>query len=581
MSSISYRKVKSVAKDVQVRGPLLWDTILKTMSIVSKIVGGTLGPGGCPVLIERQEVGLPNMVTKDGVTVYRALGFPDATMHAIMETARDASVRTAEDAGDGTTTATVLSEAIVRYMGEYIAEHPKMSPQKVVRILEKFFREDINSAVKTWASKIQLSPEVQRAVIMCSTNGDAELTNAVLKCFEITGDAGNVTILEEGGPSGYRVEPLKGYSLGMGYEESCRAFAAQYLNDQNNSLISLKKPCFILYFGQITELNILAPLMEDISRYANNPQVPTNFVLMATGFSDTVLAQLGGNFKQNGTVKVLPLLIPKSPVHNGELHTLQDVQALTGGHIFDPLTRPLESARFEDIGSPLDGFEAMRYRSNIVGRADEGLVMIRIEELELALQTPASKYETSMLKERIAKLSGGIAKLIVVGASSGEIREKRDRAEDAVCALRGALKHGVLPGGAWTFVKLATELRKHAFGSPLEILARALEEPFLRLMENAGFNAEERAERLDSYRRVIDTEPENAVVWNGITDDFVDPKVAGIMDSQPAVLEALRNSLSIASLLGTLGGAVVFQRDPDVERTEASDAYAWMKNAGV
>lgn len=577
MQSISYRKVKSVAKDIQVRGPLLWEKILQTMSIVSKIVGGTLGPGGCSVLIERQEAGIPNMVTKDGVTVYRSLGFPDPVMHAIMETARDASVRTAEDAGDGTTTATVLSEAIVRYMGEYLAQNPKSSPQKVIRTLEMLFREKLEPALKALAIT-DVTPEIQKAVVMCSTNGDVELTTAVLKCFSITGDAGNVTILEEGGPSGYRVEPLKGYGLGIGYEESCRAWAASYINDSANNRITLRKPVFILNFGQITDLSQLGPLMEDCSKYANQPGAPTNYVIVATGFSDTVLAQLAGNFKQEGTVKVLPLLLPKSPVHNGEYHTLEDLAALTGGQIFDPLSRPLENGKLENLGAALESFECMRYRSNVVGRADEDLVIMRIEELEQALAAPMSIHEKTMLKERIAKLSGGIAKLTVVGASTGEIREKRDRAEDAVCALRGALKHGVLPGAGWALMKLCQLIDSDGKG-PEEVLSMALQEPIRRLMGNAGFNEDEIDARGTIYATKI-IAGEN-VVWNGVTDTFVDPKEAGIMDSVPAVLEAIRNSLSIATLLGSLGGAVVFPRDLEVERAESADANAWLKNAGI
>jgi chaperonin GroEL len=581
MSSISFRKVKSVAKDIEVKGPLLWEKILKTMAVVSRVVGGTLGPGGCPVLIERQETGLPNMVTKDGVTVYRSLGFRDPTMHAIMETARDASVRTADEAGDGTTTATVLSEAIVRYMGEYLAANPKSSPQKVVRRLERFFREKAEPALRDMAKQIPLTPEVQRAVVLCSTNGDTELSDAVLQCFGLTGDAGNVTILEEGGPSGYRVEPLRGYSMSIGFEESMRAFGPSFLNDESNGRVYLDKPMFILYFGQLQDLNPLYPLMEDIAA-KRGASGPFNFVIFATGFSDTALAQMAGSFKHPQSVtKVVPMLVPKSPVQNGEMKVLEDLAALTGGYVFDPLSRPLETATMDQLGAQLEYFEAMRGRCNVVGRADEELVLMRVEELERALAAPQSKYEAMMLKERIAKLSGGIAKLTVIGASTGEIREKRDRAEDAVCALRGAFRHGVLPGSAWGLMAVRQLLLDAEAFPEGFVLAKALREPFLRLMENAGLNEEEREARDTALWQTNLQDPTQAKIWNGVTDEFVNPIEAGIVDSAQAVIEAFRNSLSIASLLGTLGGAVVFQRDTEVERTESADAYAFMRNAGL
>lgn len=586
MQSISFRKVKSVAKDISVKSPPLWELILETMHVISRVVGGTLGPGGCPVLIERQEDGMPNIITKDGVTVYRSLGFANPTQHALMESARDASVRTADEAGDGTTTATILSEALVRYLGEYLKANPRVSSQKVLRQMEFCYRQRLEPTLRSWSSELALTPEVQKAVVMCSTNGDAELSKTVLECFAITGDAGNVTILEEGGPSGYRVEPLKGYSLGVGYEESCRRFVGNFINDEANGRVYLEKPAFILYFGEITDITMLFPLFKAIEAAQQEAEkrgetITNNYVVVATGFSDTVLAQLAGNFRhQNGVLKVFPVLLPKTPVHNSEMQTLHDIAALTGGTIFERLGRQLDKAKVTDLGQPLDYFEALRYRSNIVGHADGDLVIMRIEELERALLTPESKFEKMMLRERIAKLSGGIAKLTVIGPSTGEIREKKDRAEDAVCALRGALKHGVLPGACWALTKLAEELRASSSEvSPLvRVLAKALDEPFKRLTENAGLTEDETRVRRQEYPQYL-TSVSESKVWDGFFDRWVPPVESGIVDSLPAVNEALRTSLSIAGQLGSLGGCVVFPRDLDVERKESADTYAALRSA--
>jgi chaperonin GroEL len=577
MSSIAFKKVQSVAKEIHTRGDALSELILTTMKIASDLVGATLGPGGLPVIVERQETGMPSMVTKDGVTVYRGIGHKNPTMHVIMESARDASVRTASEAGDGTTTATVLSEALLRYTQAYRKANRKVSPQRILTTINDIFEEIMEPTLKELSKLLPLTDEAQRAVLLCSTNGDEKLATAVKQCFDITGDAGNVTILERGGPRDYEVEQLKGYTVGIGYEESCRAFANTYLNDSANTGVRLDKPCFILHFGPINSVQKLFPLMEDVQkRFEADPTNTTqNFIICATAFSDTVLMQLGSNFSQKDTPKVYPLLLPKSPFHNSEMQLLADISSLCGALIFDDVTRPLETATLADLGTPLDFFEANRYRSNIVGQADEGLTLARIEELEEQLKNPASEFEKTILKERIAKLTGGIAKLTVVGPSSAEIRERKDRAEDAVCALRGALKFGALPGATAGLLSIVL-----ALGESLDIVKNiikpAFEEPFRRIASNSGYTEEETEAALAAYYVSLQKSPQT--VWDARSGLFVDATTSGIVDSLPAVLEAVRNSISSATLLGTLGGAIVFPRDLETERQEASDAYSYLRN---
>lgn len=590
--SVQYRKVKSVAKDVLPKGEKLRQIVLKTMASIAANVGATLGPGGLPVLIERQETGFPNIVTKDGVTVFRYLGFSNPFAHSIMETARDASVRTATEAGDGTTSATVLAEALVRKTDEFVINNPKVSPQKAVRVIENWYRTEAEPFLKSKA--ISVTEEIQRAVALCSSNGDVELTDAVMKCFEITGDEGNVTIVEAGGPSGYQIEQLKGYAVGTGYEESCRRFYPAFVNDKSNNRTIMKNPVFVLYYGNITDISSLIPLMDsiDAQHQADNSR-SRDVVVCALSFSEGVLGSLAANFQEPGTLNVFPLVIPVNAVHNSQLHFLQDLQAVTGADILDPMTRSLERATAANVGQPLEYFESLRYRSNIVGQTDESLLMARIEELKVQLQNPESIYEKTMLEERVAKLTGGIARLTVVGPSAAEIREKKDRADDAVCGIRGALKHGAIPGGGWGFFQLAKTVKRvsekkswNPFKKlpPAESLERkikseiiypALLAPIRLLMTNCGLSDEEIEANLAQMAKNPE-DPTKAIVWDGTCDKFVKPVESGIVDSLPAVNEALRNSISIATLLGTLGGAIVFQRDAQVERENSSDSYHYL-----
>jgi chaperonin GroEL len=591
----SHRKIKTVAKVVVPKGKELSAKILKTMKQVADVVGATLGPGGCPVLIERQEYAVQNAVTKDGVTVFRSLGFNDAVAHAIMETARDASVRTAIEAGDGTTTATVLAEAIVRYTHEFCENNPKVSSQRVVRVLEKIFRDVVEPTIK--GLSVQPDEALLHAVAKCSANGDAPLADAIMECFTITGDDGNVTIFEQNGPSAYKVEALKGFPVGVGYEDSCGRFYPMFVNDRTNGRCHLEKPKFILSFGPITEIQQLIPILDgvagDLSKWMilksdpNNtgplpPEPNRNIVVVATGFSESVLAHLGHNFENPNSLNIVPLVVPKSPIQSGQLHFLQDLQAVTGSKIFDPIRAPITAGSKEDMGYELDYFEMHRYRSTVVGIGDESYLLGRVEEVRAQIKNGAyeSDMELGILKERLGKLTGGIAKLTVVGSSSGEIREKKDRAEDAVCAVRGAIKHGCLPGGCWALMKTTAQLNKIDSFTVLElnvvygVLIPALLTPFNRLLENCGFNEEE--VRNVSSELIKNLASEEPIIYDAMEQKFVEAKGSGVMDSTPAVLEAVRNSISIASLLGTLGGCVVFPRDTELERSEAVDNINYM-----
>ncbi len=583
--SNSYRKAKSVAKDVLVHGPELENKVLSVMKKISDVVGSTLGPSGRAVLIERQEYGLPHMFTKDGVTVFRSLGFTDPTAHAIMEAARDASVRTASEAGDGTTTATVLAEAIVRSTSKYCKENPKVSPQKVARRLEEVFREAIEPEIK----KRSLKPDkaMLHSVAKLSANGDKELADAVMKCFDVVGDDGNISILEQSGPSSYQVESIKGYPLGIGYEESCGKYFPMFLNDKTNNRCYMEKPVFVLYYGAITQTQTIENLMHLVAEAWRDPKsqglekpFTPNVVIVATGFSESVLTDLSVNFQHPHTIKVFPLLTPKTHVQNSEMHLLYDLAAITGAKVFDPMSNPLENATLTDLGYGINAFEVNRYRSSIFGICDESLIFARQDEIKR--MDAESKVDKYVIEERVAKLSGGIAKLRVIGPSSGELREKRDRAEDAVFAVRGAVKYGCLPGGGWMLKSISELLSKQYPDDGIleKVLVPALLEPLWKIYSNAGMNKDEAAQAINHVGFGIkgdDLKSHYYSVYDAWENKPVDAVATGILDSTPAVLEAIRSSISIAVLLGTLGGTVVFKRDEDMEKQEAADTTSFMK----
>lgn len=585
---MQYHKIKSASKSITPKSSRLQEIVLSTMRTASDVVGATLGPGGMPVLIERQEHNLPPMITKDGVTVFRALGFDDPASQCIMEAARDAAVRTASEAGDGTTTATVLSEAIVRRSSQFTKKYPRYSPQKVVRKLEGVFKDIIEPTIRESSLKADWSTEegrsLLRSVAKVSANGDEALADKVLECFDLVGDDGNVTISEINGPSAYEVERVEGFPIGIGFEDSCAKFYAKFINDAGNQRCAMQNPVFLVYHGRITEIQSLVFLMEQIGARWQTEGFRHNVVVVATGFSESVLAQLAVNFAEATTINVFPLLAPQSPIPNGQLHFLEDVAAVTGARVLDPLNAPLDRATLDDLGfsDELKMFESYRFRSTIIGNSDTEEIILRADELQAQIANAGSELDKILLQERLGKLTGGIARLKVIGPSNGELKEKRDRAEDAVCAVRGAIKHGCLPGGGWTLLKLCKRLEQENDQVINEVLIPALLEPVKRLLSNCGFDETEVKGILEPILSGLLTsdDPANALVYDALENRHVKSVEGGILDSAPAVMEAIRNSISIASLLGTLGGTVVFKRDNELERQEARDVNAFLRDAG-
>jgi len=571
---LQYQKVKSVAKVVKVRGEKLDDLVLNTLKTCADAVGSTLGPGGMSVVIERQEIGMAPMITKDGVTVFKALGFQDPTAQVLMEATRDASVRTANEAGDGTTTATILSYSLTKTTKQFCKDHPKYSPQRVMRVLSETFEKDTLPWIAATATPVNADPKSLEYVARVSANGDVDLGKAVMECFNLVGDEGNVTITEESGPSSYKVEKIEGYPVMTGYEDSCKLFYPKFITEPGVQSIRYENPVFVLYNGAINDYNILSSFCE---RVGQDPKT-NRIVLVATSYSDQVLALLAmGAADPVVDLKVFPLAIPKSPIATGQLDFLQDMAALTGGTIMDPINNPLATAAADNVGKGPTMFECTRWRSNIIGHLDPELIEERVNEIEQQVMSAGSELDKTLARERIAKMTSGIAKLRVLGSSNGEIKERRDRAEDAVCAVRGAIKHGVLPGGGWTLAHLA-----HRYGQATddsfvsvvkrEILAKALIAPVETLYTNAGFDG-------DQTHDAINNLASGSKTFDILEGKWVDGVTGGLLDSVPAVRDALKNAMSIAGVMGTCGATIVFGRDEHLERSEASNTAEFLRNA--
>jgi chaperonin GroEL len=576
---VSTKKVKTPAKIFNSDLGQLEAMVVKAIDKIDRIVGSSLGPGGRNVIIESDLPGIPNKNTKDGVTIFRSLGSNDAFEHLIIEQTRDVAIRTVNEAGDGTTTATVISAALIKNLFRFCASHRKYSPQKVTREINKILEEKLLPELRNSAIKITVkNQDLLEKVATISANGDKLMSSEVIKAFELVGygASSHVTIQELSGPSKYEAELIKGFPIDKGYEESIGKFHAAFINDQGHQRCVLDNPQFVLFDGNITDVVQVQEILNNIGQeYVSGKSEFKNVVIVAHRFADQVLANFAFNFSNPNTINVVPLQTPMFPMVNGQLHFLMDLSAFTGARIFD-MNNPLSEATPEDFGKGMEKIEIHRFRTTVSGEPDPTNVEVRADEIRTYIEQAESKIEKNILEERLGKLTSGIARLKIYGSSNGELKEKADRAEDAVCAVRAAITHGCLPGGCRVLINLALGLSDSESLVVQEVIVPSLFAPFHRLLENAGYNSEEIQ---DILQKMIAKQNVVFDVENAVFGDF---KKMGVYDAASAVEQALKNAVSISSVMGTLGGIVAFPRDNQLENQEAkavNDFQRTLENA--
>lgn len=571
------RKVKTSPKIFVSDNDHLKKLVLNTMIKISDIVGSTLGPSGRNVLIESDYPGIPNKNTKDGVSVFKSLGSSNSYEHLIIEQTRDAAQRTASEAGDGTTTATILSAAMVTNLYDFCQENPKYSPQKAAREMAKVVRDKLVPRIREKSIKIDFENQhLLKMVAKVSANGDEDMANAVIKAFDLLGygESSHVTIKELSGPYGYDVSLIEGFPIPIGYEESIGKFHTAFINDQANQRCVLEKPLFLLFDGQVNDIVQFANLFEGLGKaYVEEGKSEfKNLVVIAHGYSDHVLTQLAYNFANPNTINIVPIVTPMAQFINSQLQFLMDISAFTGAKVFG-LKDKVAEATLADLGSSMEIFEAYRFRSTIVGKPDEVNVEVRADQLKKQKEYAESQAEKMWLEERLGKITNGIAKLTIYGGSNGELKEAHDRCEDAVCAVRSAISKGALPGGCRVLIDLAMEISATENNEVVqEVLVPSLLAPINRLLENAGYSTEESVEITGHLIENPD------LVYDVENQEFGKAEELGIFDSAPAVEEALKNAVGIATVMGTLGGIVAYPRDDAFERSEAKEEASFKRS---
>lgn len=561
------RKVKTPAKMFLSDINKIQKIVIETLDEISSIVGHSLGPGGRNIIIESDLPEIPNKNTKDGVTIFRSLGYENAYKHLITEQTRDVAIRTVNEAGDGTTTATIIAAELTKNLLKFCKENPKESPQRVVRIINGHLNDFMIPYIEKSSIAVKnKNRHLLEKVATISANGDKKMARAVMEAFELTGfsSSSHVTIQELSGKGGsFSVNLVEGFPIERGYEESIGKFHPAFINDQANQRCILDKPLFILFDGAVNDMVQVNDILQSIGRaYVEGNSEFKNVVLVAHNFSDQVLTTLAFNFPNPGTINIVPLKTPINQIINSQTNFLMDISAFTGAKVFD-MNNSLSEFTEQDFGKNMEKIELYRFRTTLVGESESINIELRADTIKKQIEQSESKIEKILLEERLGKLTSGIAQLKIYGSSNGELKESSDRAEDAVCAVRAAISHGCLPGGCRVLINMI--LNRPDCNIFEKVVSPSLIAPFHKLLQNAGYN-------LNDIKVIQDKLADNeAIVYDVENHIYGDAEELGLFDATLAIKQALSNAVSISSVMGTLGGIIAFPRDGQLEIQDARD----------
>lgn len=566
--SIAY--VKSKAKTTVASQEDLEKIVDETLAHAATVVGRTLGPSGRPIVLERE--GMSPIITKDGVTVLKHLGLPSATHNLILDTVKEVSLNTARDAGDGTTTAIVLADALVREGKRYLRDNPKSNPQRIMRELQSCYANVVVPFLERVAIKVTTDEQLHR-VALISANGDEDIASAVVKAVTAAGEDGTVLIQEDQG-GGMRVETVDGYIITTGLRD-IGAIGTAFVNDRAGQQVKMDAGLVVLFDGTLNDLVLPAAIQ---TACENNPDLYGKpIVVFAHDFSDPVIEKFLKSTKAG--VTVLPIKTPKSTLTNSRTMFLQDMSAYAGGTVMDPATAP--SFTEDNFGF----FQQVRcgyYETFLQAEIDSDRLESRVEELKAILAGARSEHDQAHLRAHLGKLTGGIATVWVGGMTDAEIRERRDRVQDAVEAVRSAVAEGIVPGGCSTHLSLLIEISKHRdYSKSWKILTQALQQPIIKLLTNSG--EEDLVQEV--VANIYESIGEDGLATKTFDADahvMVDAVEAGIVEPSKVHRIAIGNALSVAGVLMTVGGIVVAPRDYNLEtQLELSrDAFKNMLHEG-
>ena len=516
--------------------------ILRGVNTLADTVKVTLGPRGRNVMLSKK-FGSP-LVTKDGVTVAKEIDLPNKEEDIGARMVREVASKTSDIAGDGTTTATVLAQAIFREGLKNIAAGA--NPMALKRGIDTAV-EAVVAGIQSLSKKVKGKEDITN-VASISANGDRRIGELLAEAIEKVGDDGVVTV-EEAKSMKTELEVVEGMRFDRGY------VSAYFVTNQERMECVLEEPLILIYEKKISSLNDLIPLLEKVM------PVGKPFLIIAEEVEGEALAALVVN-KLRGTFRSAAVKAPGFGDRRKAM--LEDIAVLTAGKFLsEDLGVKLESVRIEDLGRAKRVVIDKDNTTIIEGAGKKGAISGRIASIKKQIEETTSDYDREKLQERLAKLAGGVA-LIRAGASTeSEMKELKARIEDAHHATRAAIEEGIVPGGGVALLrgqKAIDALKLEGdYKTGAEIVRTALEAPLRLIAENAGIDG---AVALQKVRQ-----GKGAFGYNAETDEYGDLVEVGIIDPAKVVRVALQNASSIAGLLLTTEAVVTELPAPKKKKT--------------
>ena len=518
------------------------DQLKKGIDTLANAVKVTLGPKGRNVIIEKK-FGAPH-ITKDGVTVAKEIELADAYQNTGAQLVKEVASKTGDDAGDGTTTATVLAQAIVAEGLKNVTAGA--SPMDIKRGIDKAVAKVVDS-IKGQAEKVGDNYDKIEQVASVSANNDPVIGKLIADAMRKVSKDGVITI-EEAKGTDTTIGVVEGMQFDRGY------LSAYFVTNTEKMECEMEKPYILIYDKKISNLKDFLPILE--------PAVQTGrpLLVIAEDVDSEALTTLVVN-RLRSQLKICAVKAPGFGDRRKEM--LEDIAILTGGVVIsEEKGLKLEQATIEMLGTA-DKVTVSKDNTTIVnGAGDKENIKERCEQIKAQIVSTKSDYDKEKLQERLAKLSGGVAVLYVGAASEVEMKEKKDRVDDALRATRAAIEEGIVPGGGVAYIR-ASEALEGLKGdnedetTGIEIIKRAIEEPLRQIVANAG---KEGAVVVQKVR-----EGKGDFGYNARTDVYENLHAAGVVDPAKVARVALENAASIAGMFLTTECVIVEKKEDKPE----------------
>jgi len=528
---------KLIAYDEEARGAMK-----RGIDALADAVGGTLGPKGRNVALDKK-YGAPT-VTHDGVTVARDIQLDDPFENMGAQLLKEAATKTEDVAGDGTTTATVLAQAIVSEGLKNVASGA--NPMQMKLGIEAASHA-VSEAIKANAQPVKGHDEITQVATVSAA--DPEIGKLIADVFEKTGKDGVITV-EESKTMAFETEYVEGMQFDRGY------VSPYFVTDTQRMEAALDEPYILITDKKISAVADIVPTLEKVLGAGRK-----ELLIVSEDVDGEALATLVVN-KLRGIVSVLAVKAPGFGDRRKEM--LRDLAIVTGAQVIsEEVGRKLDSVTLDDLGRARRVLSTKDTTTVIEGKGQQPDIDARVKQIKAQIEETTSDYDREKLQERLAKLAGGVAIIKVGAGTETELKEKKHRVEDALSATRAALEEGLVPGGGVALLNVQSALDGLGMDGDaaigVRIVRRALEEPAKRLAQNAGMDG---GVVLENIRRRQQEASDSTIGYDVVADDYTDLLARGIVDPAKVTRSAVENAASIAAMVLTTEAMITDKPEP-------------------